>query len=111
MDKADKRAAINAYKERPLDWGVFAIRCSASGQVWIGGSRNLTTQQNGLWFALRMGGNTHRAVQTAWTEHGEASFSFEPLERLPADTPVFARVNLLKERQAHWRGVLGAEAY
>ncbi|HET9160600.1 MAG TPA: hypothetical protein VFN88_08310 [Caulobacteraceae bacterium] len=29
MDKQARRAAATAYKERPVDWGVFAVRFAA----------------------------------------------------------------------------------
>ena len=108
MDRSERKAAISAYKELPLDWGVFAVRCSATGQTWVGGSRHLSKQRNGLWFALRMGGCRHPALQASWTAHGEAAFSLEPLEQLPADTSAIARVRILKERTADWLSQLDA---
>ena len=108
MDRSARKAAISAYKELPLDWGVFAVRCSATGQTWVGGSRHLSKQQNGLWFALRMGGCRHSEMQASWTAHGEAAFSLDPLEALAADTPAISRVRVLKERTAHWLAALEA---
>jgi len=110
MDRSERKAAVAAYKELPLDWGVYAVRCSATGQTWVGGSRHLSKQQNGLWFALRMNGCRRPTLQASWTANGEAAFSLELLEQLPADTPAIARVRLLKERTAHWLAALGAEA-
>lgn len=60
MDKSARRAAVAAYKERKPEWGVFAVRCLATGQAWVGESRHLDTQQNGLWFALRHGSSPYR---------------------------------------------------
>ena len=110
MDRSERKTANSAYKELPLDWGVFAVRCVATGETWVGGSRHLSKHQNGLWFALRMGGCRHPALQASWTAHGEAAFTLEPLEQLPADTPVIARARVLKERTAHWLAALGAAA-
>ncbi|HEX6860329.1 MAG TPA: GIY-YIG nuclease family protein [Caulobacteraceae bacterium] len=110
MDKANRKAALEAYKEKKAQPGVFAVRCLASGGVWVGKSPNLTTAQNGLWFGLRMGGSPFRTLQAAWREHGEAAFAFEPVERLPADLEPLSHARVLKERLAHWREQLGAEA-
>jgi hypothetical protein len=108
MDKSARRAAVAAYKERKPEWGVFAVRCLATGQAWVGESRHLDTQQNGLWFALRHGSSPYRALQAAWTAAGEGGFVFEALERLPGDTPAHRRVDLLKARAEAWRAALGA---
>ena len=110
MDRSERKAAISAYKDLPLDWGVFAVRCAATGEVWVGGSRHLSKHQNGLWFALRQNGCRHPALQASWTANGEAAFTLEPLEQLAADTPSISRVRILKERTAHWLAALEAAA-
>ncbi|MDB5441566.1 MAG: hypothetical protein JWM33_3993 [Caulobacteraceae bacterium] len=106
MTPADRKAAIAAYKERKTACGVFAVRCAPSGQVWIGDSRHLDTQQNGIWFSLRQGSGRNPALQAAWTEHGEAAFSFEALERLADDTSAYLLRSALKARAAFWRAEL-----
>ena len=110
MERSARKAAVSAYKEMPLDWGVYAVRCAQTGQTWVGGSRHLSKQQNGLWFTLRMGNCRHVALQASWTAHGEAAFSLDPLEQLAADTPEISRVRVLKERTAHWLAALEATA-
>ena len=110
MDKAQRRAASAAYKERLPAWGVFVVRCTASGRQWVGSSRHLDTQQNGLWFALRMGSCLNKGLQAAWTEAGPEAFEYEVLHRLPAETPSFRRADLLKQHAAVWRETLGAAA-
>ncbi len=46
MDKADKRAAISAYKERKAAAGIFAVRCASTGEFWVGATPTLETIQN-----------------------------------------------------------------
>ncbi|MBC6982216.1 GIY-YIG nuclease family protein [Caulobacter sp. 17J80-11] len=108
MDAADRRAAAAAYKERKTAAGVFAVRCAATGQVWVGESRHLATQQNGLWFSLKHGSCMNRDVQAAWAAHGEDAFSFEPLEQLEADLSPYLVRTALKERSIEWRSKLAA---
>jgi hypothetical protein len=110
MDKAQRRAASAAYKERPLAWGIYAVRCASSGRQWVGSSRHLDTQQNSLWFALRMGGCLNKALQSEWARVGEGAFTFEELYRLPADTSELRRSDLLKQQAASFRDSLGADA-
>jgi hypothetical protein len=89
---------------------VFAVVCRATGQAWIGQSRHLDTQQNGLWFALRHGTSPHRTLLAAWTEHGPEEFRFEELERLREDFPALSRTDELKRRQALWTARLQGQA-
>lgn len=105
----DKRAAITAFRERKPAIGIYAVRCAASGQTWVGRTPNLESVRNRLWFTLRQGANPHRSLQAAWRAHGADAFSFEVLHRLKDDTPTEARDRILKERLAHWRTVLQAE--
>jgi hypothetical protein len=111
MDKARKKEIARAYAERTRVQGVFAVRCVASGEVWVSSSRNLDTQKNSVWFALRMGGHPNRAAQGAWNSHGEDAFTYEIVEELSDEdvTPMGFR-DLLKAREHEWREVLGAGA-
>lgn len=108
MKETERKAAIAAYKKRKSVAGIYAIRCPASGQTWVGRTPNLDTVQNRIWFTLRVGAHSNRSLSAAWSAHGGESFVFEPLERLEEeDTPHF-RDALLAERAAHWRSRLGA---
>jgi hypothetical protein len=106
MKSEDKKAAIAAYKKRENAVGIFAVRCAASGQAWIGQTPNLDTIQNRIWFSLRMGSHTNRDLQSAWTAHGADAFTFEPLEQLEDEELPYVRETLLKERLLHWRTTL-----
>ena|SRR5882757_9719418 len=108
MTSNDRKAARAAYKERKTVAGIYAVRCRASGQTWVGQAPNLETMQNRLWFTLRFGNDPHRSLQAAWTAHGADSFTFEVLERLEEEDLPYIRQDLLKGRLAHWRTELGA---
>lgn len=110
MTTAERKALTAAYKERKTVAGVFAVICTASGETWVGTSRNIDAQQNGLWFALRHGGSPHRSLQAAWKAHEEADFRFEQLDRLADDVSPMTRDMELKERSARWRERLRASA-
>lgn len=104
-----RRAAIAAYKERKSVAGVFAIRCQATAEIWVGQTPDLEKIQNRIWFTLRQGGHRCRSLQAAWTAHGPDSFAFEECERLEEEDVPYIRDALLKERALHWRKQLGAE--
>jgi hypothetical protein len=109
MDKARKREIARAYAERDRSQGVFAVRCAASGEVWVSSSRNLDTQKNSVWFTLRMGGHPNKAVQAAWNVHGEEAFAYEIVEELASGSLTSMGLrDLMKSRERHWREALGA---
>jgi hypothetical protein len=109
MDKEKKRQIARDYKERKVTPGVYAIRCASTGEVWVAPSRNLDNQQNGIWFALRLGTHPNKALQAVWNANGEAAFTFEIVERLEAEdlTPYLLDA-ALKDRIKHWLAELGA---
>ncbi len=109
MDKLDRKAAVAAYKDRGPAFGVYAVICNATGDAWVGRSRHVDTQKNGLWFALRFGTSPHRSLQAKWTAHGEDQFRFEELDRLREDYPTLSRWDELGKRQDLWKVRLGAE--
>ena len=109
MDNAGKKEAVRNYKERKQLQGVFAIRCDASGEVWIASSPNLDAQQNREWFVLRSGLHRNKAMQAAWNAHGDASFRYEIVEEVTDNNPLLVP-SLLKDREKHWRVQLNAAA-
>jgi len=110
MTSQERRALVAAYKERKTVAGVFAVLCTATGEAWVGQSRHIDTEQNGLWFTLRLGTSPFRSLQAAWNAHTEADFRFEQLDRLPEDASPLVRDMELKARAARWTARLGARA-
>lgn len=110
MDKSSRREAIRDFKERTVSRGVFALRCSPTGQAWVAVSRNLEPQENSIWFSLRTGGYVNREVQAAWNTHGQDALAYEVLEVFDdeAMTPI-GRGDLAKARLAHWMDALSAK--
>lgn len=110
MNRDEKKAAIAACKKRESVAGIYAVRCAASGEVWVGQTPNLSTIQNRVWFTLRIGKNPRNGLQKAWLDHGPESFTFEVLERLEDEELPYVRNALLKKRMSHWQSELGARS-
>jgi hypothetical protein len=110
MNRPNRKAMVAACKERKAVAGIYAVRCVATGQRWVGGAVDLATIRNRLWFGLRMGGDPHPTLQAAWRAHGADSFVFEEVERFDDEAPGYVRELALRDRLAHWRVALGAEA-
>jgi hypothetical protein len=104
----DKRAAKAAYRERKSVAGIYAVRCAATGQVWVGHTPTLDTVRNRLWFTLRQNNHIGADLQRAWAEHGADSFTFEVLEPVKDDDLSYTGDGALKARAAAWRAKLGA---
>ncbi|HEY5364299.1 MAG TPA: GIY-YIG nuclease family protein [Aestuariivirga sp.] len=108
MDKQDRKLAISRYKERKSISGVYAVICTATGEVWVGTTRNLEAQKNSLWFALKMKSSPFGNLQQAWNSHGEKEFKFEELDRLKDDFSDLLRSDELKKRRTLWAARLQA---
>jgi hypothetical protein len=101
---------VAAYKERKSQVGVYAVRCAATGEVWVGSSPNLDKIQNRHWFSLKMGSHTLKPLQAVWKAHGADSFTYEVLETLDEEADAYVRASRLKERLTHWRQSLSAQS-
>jgi hypothetical protein len=100
--KSTRKEAIDEYKARKPHRGIFAVRCEASGRVWVGAAPNLEAAKNGAWFTLRIGSHRDAALQAEWRAHGEDAFRFEVLEELDDDVPAMLLRDVLKEKKASW---------
>jgi hypothetical protein len=109
VSNARKRELARAYKERRVRRGVYAIRCAASGEVWVSPSANLDGQHNSAWFQLRLRGHPNKALQARWDAHGEAAFSYEVLAELgDEERSAYALKADLKALADAWRAKLNA---
>ena len=107
MDKARREELLRQYAERKQPTGVFAVRNSISGEVWVGHSKNIDVQQNGLWGRLKGGSCFNEDVQASWNKHGADAFTYEILEHIEETDP-HAIQRLLPERAQAWREELKA---
>lgn len=104
----ERREAIRKFKERKPLRGAFAVRCRATGHVWVGSFPDLYAMKNRHWFALRQGGHRDQQLQQEWDLHGEEAFEYEILEKLDDDVCLMAVSDLLKEKKLDWAAKLGA---
>jgi hypothetical protein len=110
LDNQARKARIAAFRERTPVAGIFALRCTASGQAWVGSAPDLATIANRHRFTLRQGQHRQRDLQQAWTAHGEAAFAFETVEAFADDGSAPASFSALQERVRMWAARLDAQA-
>ncbi|HEY3838023.1 MAG TPA: GIY-YIG nuclease family protein [Bryobacteraceae bacterium] len=106
----DKRELKREAKTKVSSKGIFAVRCTPSGESWVSSSRDLKSSQTGIWFMLRNGMHHNRMMQAAWNVHGAGAFHFEILETLDDDLPPLLLKDSLRDRQKHWQTQLDATA-
>lgn len=105
----DRKEIIREYKARTTPRGVFAVRCVATGEVWVGSSMNLDGARNRLWFTLGYGNHKDALLQARWNAQGEKAFEYEVLEKLDDEVSALRVGDILKERTSHWLAQLHAQ--
>src|SRR5579862_4277020 len=93
----NRKEAARQFKQRKVSKGIFAIRCKATGEVWVDSSPNLDAARNGTWFQLRAGMHRNRRLQQEWTAQGEEAFDFEVLEALDEDIAAISIFDILRD--------------
>jgi hypothetical protein len=101
MGMVDKREPRRAAKLQKVARGVFALRCTVSGEVWVG-TGDLNSSRTGIWFMLRNGMHHNKMMQDAWSLHGSEAFQFDVLASLEEDLSPMSVWDSLREGQKHW---------
>jgi hypothetical protein len=109
QSKASRKESIRQFKERKPLLGAYAVRCAATGRVWVGASRNLDATKNGCWFCLRAGLHQEKLLQEEWNAQGESAFQYEILDSFDKEVNSLIVADLLKEKRNEWVARLGAQ--
>ncbi len=107
-ERLSKKLAIEAYKNRPPNRGVFMVSCLPTGECWVGGSQDLDAARNATWFLLRSGRTRNAGLQAAWAAHGETNFRFDVLDPFAPDATLVDVAGELRRRTLAWAEARGA---
>ncbi|MGH7671043.1 MAG: GIY-YIG nuclease family protein [Gemmatimonadaceae bacterium] len=111
----NRKEAIRAYKEARRPMGVYQVRNTVSGKVYLGTSVDLPSILNRERAQLRLGAHRDRRLQADWKALGDGAFAFEVLDTLePPEDPGYDPADDLRTLEDLWRGKLaaaGTEAY
>ncbi|WP_241132909.1 GIY-YIG nuclease family protein [Achromobacter insuavis] len=100
----DRQTLKRQYLETKTLAGVYAIRNRISGRALVAGSANADGALNRHRFELRQGTHRNALLRRDWREHGEASFTFDVLDRVkPRADPAFDAARELEDLVALWR--------
>jgi hypothetical protein len=109
MDKAARRAAKTAWRERAPGWAVVSVRIGA--RRWVRLTPDAGALENRLGFMLRQGGGYGLAPGMAAAYGAGGALAVTEVERLDAALSVFARERVGTERLAHWAQALDAAVF
>ncbi len=109
MNDSNRQDMVDAYLANKPPPGIFAVRCTKTGDTWVGASRNPDKHQNAIWFELNLGKYRNKSLQTSWNTNGEAAFTYEVVEDID-DANEHAISRLMDARAEHWRTELNATA-
>ena len=99
----DRKALIREYKATRRPMGVFQVRNTLSGKVFLGSSLDLPSMLNRQRAQLHMGAHPNRPLQTDWRAHGATVFVFEVLDTLtPSDEAGYDPTADLRTLEAMW---------
>ncbi|MEH7225709.1 GIY-YIG nuclease family protein [Bacillus sp. JJ1566] len=100
MDR--KKELKQQYKETPIEAGVYQIKNTQNGKVFIGSTKNFKTL-NGLKFSLEAGSLMNKELQEDWRQYGASAFSIDILETLKKkEDPYFNEKEALLELENKW---------
>lgn len=101
MDR--KKELKQMYKETTVEAGVFQIKNTKNGKIFIGSTRNIKTL-NGVKFMLQNNGHRNKELQEDWNQLGQDAFDIEVLEKLKKneDDPYYNEKEALGELEEKW---------
>lgn len=98
---------IREYKDTFPSMGIYAVRNTATGRVWLGKSQNVEGALNRIRFELKMRGHRNTALSDDWLHFGAESFAFEVLDRVKKrEDPSFDYDAELRALLALWESEL-----
>jgi biotin operon repressor len=102
-DMATRAEIKRNFKEAPKEAGIFQIKNSVTGRVYLGSSLNLHGPLNKHRFTLKYGSHDVPALQKDYNELGANAFRFEILECVkPSDEPDFRVEDELTKLEQVW---------
>src|SRR5690349_9023499 len=77
-----KKDLKKEYQQTDLQMGIYQIKNSVNGKIFIGAGENLPGIINSNRFQLKLGNHKNKALQEDWNRYGEDVFIFEILDEI-----------------------------
>ena len=88
MDKAQKKALAEEWKNRRPEMGVISLRCKETGEVFLGTAKDTKAGFNSIRAKLSGGLHPNRRLQELWNQYGEEGFQLSVAAVLEYDDPL-----------------------
>ncbi len=82
-----QKELLDIWRNRCPEMGVISICCNATGDLFLGASKDTRADFNGTRFRLSANGHPNKQLQELWNQHGEDSFSFSVMKILKYEDP------------------------
>jgi hypothetical protein len=103
LETAGRAELIRQYKQNQPDMGVYQIRNTVNGRIYVGSSQNLEGARNSRLFQLRMGKAVFsRELQKDLNEFGAKNFEFSVLGIMEKPEPGENIEQSLAALELHW---------
>jgi hypothetical protein len=111
MEKRTRKELVRQYNERKTVGGVYAIRNTRDGRVFLDASADIRASGNRFDFSQKAGICQVAKLKKDWDELGAGAFAFEVLEEYAKDESASGSGFLddLDELKALWREKLSSE--
>lgn len=87
MDKNRRKELLEAYRNRMPEMGVISLRCTATGETFLGTSTDIPASFNSVRVKLGSGFHPNRHLLDLWKQYGQAGFEFSVAKTLKYDDP------------------------
>ena len=85
MDKLTRKELTDKYKRRKVTGGVFAIKNSANGMIFLHHAIDLQGSKNRFEFSKKTGSCSYKKLQEDFLRYGPDAFIFEIVEEIEMD--------------------------
>ena len=87
MDKAQRKALVEEWKNRCPEMGVISILCKATGESFLGASKDTKADFNSNRVKLSSGTHPNKRLRALWEQYGESGFEFLVIAHLKCEDP------------------------
>jgi len=88
MDKAQRKALVEEWKNRRPEMGVISLRCKATGETFLGISKETKADFNSTQAKLSSGTHPNKRLTELWNQYGEEGFEFSVPALLDYEDPL-----------------------
>jgi len=98
-----RKELIKDYKQNQRPMGLYQIRNTVNGKVFVGAAMDLPGIMNSQKFQLSLGGHRNKSLQADWNQYGAETFVIEILDEItPNQNPGYDYRGELGTMQDLW---------